>query len=144
MPDNDPPYKVPPNVYITDARPPEADVRAQKAEAPSYRPPPPKKTLWRRLTATLRGRNKLGQALGVIKDVALSFTPLGDRIGKATGHVTNALEASGMGRRAEACNLSRRQILLLRIVALIMLGLALWAGLINPGLLETLLPIITN
>jgi len=81
---------------------------------------------------TLSGRNKTGQTVGVIKDTALSFVPLvGKPLKEATGKITDAMEASELGKRPEELNLSPKVILVIRVVVIAVLGYLVVRGILG-------------
>lgn len=144
MTSNDDKPRRPPKVRITDQRPEVRDLSEMKAGDHKKPEIPRSGRFWTWAKKTAAGNNKLGQGLGVIKDVALSFTPLGDRITKATGNVTSALEAGQQGESPETVNLSKRQIFILRIIGIGVVGAGLACGILGPrAFLELLLAILT-
>lgn len=80
---------------------------------------------------TLSGRNKTGQALGVVKDTLLALTPL-KKFSEATGHITKPGEVTVKGLHISELNLSEQAIKRIRWVTIIAICLAVIAKLITP------------
>lgn len=69
------------------------------------------------------GKNKVGQALGVVKDSLLTYVPLiGKPLKEITGHVTDSGEAEKIGKSVEELNLSPKTILIIRAIAVGIFG----------------------
>lgn len=89
------------------------------------------------LGRTISGRNKTGQALGIVKDVALTFVPvIGKPIKEITGTVTDELEAAEIGHRVDELNLSDTTIKWLRAGVGIAFGYFLIEAAINGTLVK--------
>lgn len=80
---------------------------------------------------TLSGRNKTGQALGVVKETLLALTPL-KKFSEANGHITKPGEVPVKGLHVSELNLSEEAIKRIRWVTIIAICLALIAKLITP------------
>ncbi|MEP2447400.1 MAG: hypothetical protein ABJI69_09245 [Balneola sp.] len=91
------------------------------------------------LGRTISGRNKSGQTLGIVKDVALSFVPvIGKPIKEITGTVTDDLEAAEIGKRVDQLNLSEKTVKWLRIGVAGGLGYYLVKAAVDGTLLQVL------
>lgn len=80
---------------------------------------------------TLSGRNKTGQALGVVKDTVLALTPL-KKLSEATGHITAPGEVTVKGLHISELNLSEVAIKRIRYITLGAICVAVLMKLITP------------
>lgn len=83
------------------------------------------------LGRTLSGRNKTGQALGVVKDTVLALTPF-KSIDRANGHITKLSEIAGTGLDIRELNLSEKTIKIIRFAVLAVIFAAITLGVIAP------------
>ncbi len=98
------------------------------------------------LGRTLSGRNKTGQTLGIVKDVAVSFVPIiGKPLSEIKGKVTSEREAFQVGKAVQDLNLSDTTIKWVRIGAGLAFGYLFVQAAVNgtlAKLLVSLQPII--